>query len=182
MKRTLVVVAAVVGFAAAAGASTLTVFTTNAANVPTNTFNVGDTILLKLEGTATGTDNGIQVGLNWGGNTTALPFSSTMGGWLAGALPPPTDGGAIVVNGTAGSPQGPIVATDTSVVSMIADAIGVSTVTYQFGSVLDFFGIYEYPPGGAVQHSFTVIVPEPATAGLIGLGLLGLVLGGRRRA
>jgi len=185
MKRTLVVVAAVVGFATAAGAATLTAFTTNAANVVQNTFLVGETILLKVTGDATvfTPDLAIQGGVTWNPAVAAQAGATTQGSWLPaqGALPNGA-GFSYVFSQTSGAAQAPINAIDTSVVPLIATALGVSNVTMQVGSVLDFFGIYDSPPSSATVHSFTVIVPEPATAGLIGLGLLGLVLGGRRRA
>jgi len=50
------------------------------------------------------------------------------------------------------------------------------------GSQLDFFGIYQYPISSPDTGTTFSIIPEPTTATLIGLGLFGLALGGRRRA
>jgi len=77
-------------------------------------------------------------------------------------------------------------------------------VTYQYGTVIwhvnagdavtisSFFnpGIDDFlnsswaviPQSSILLNSATVIIPEPGTASLLGLGLLGLVVAGRRRA
>jgi hypothetical protein len=63
-------------------------------------------------------------------------------------------------------------------VTLLADAIGIVHVNWD--PVTDFFGSYNgtYVPTGA---TFT-IVPEPATAALLALGQLGIVLGARARS
>ena len=180
MKRTLVVVAAVVGFAAAASASTLTVFTTNSSNVAQTVFNVGDTILLKVTGVATGTDLGIQGRLDFNAAITSV-VGTVQGTWLPTIVNNSGDGFSYAFNQTSGSAQAAINPTDTTVITLIADAIGTSTVTWG-GSSLDFFGIYQYPITDPSTGASFSIIPEPTTATLIGLGLFGLALGGRRRA
>jgi len=186
MKRTLVVVAAVVGFAAAASAGTLTAFTTTSGNVVSNTFSVGDTILLKITGNSEGgLDDAVQGGATWNPAVASQAGATTQGNFLdtQGFLPSGA-GFSYFLSQTAASPRTAITAIDTSIITLVATAAGISDVTFAVGTVLDFFGLYQTPPSGAVQHSFTVnpVIPEPATAGLIALGLFGLVFGGRRRA
>jgi len=196
MKRTLVVVAAVVGFAAAASASTLNVFTTDASNVVTSTFTVGDTILLKVTGDAQGGANPgyAQAEAIWDGSLTttvidpitcngsSLPggpcTSAAQGSWYTnkGQMSLGSDGSALLINQTDPATGTQV---DTSFITLVADAVGVSNVSWG-GSYLVFFDISITNPN-IQAHSFT-IVPEPTTAVLIGLGLFGLALGGRRRA
>jgi len=181
MKRTLVVVAAVVGFAAAASASTLSVFTTNALNVAQTSFLPGDTILLKVTGdSAGGAESGaIQGQLFWNGAVTNS-VSVAQGNWYGTLLNPAlNDNSGYAFNQS--DPRNAGVSIATSVITLVADAVGVSNVTWG-GSYLIFFDIYSATPGSVPTGASFSVIPEPATAGLIGLGLLGLVLGGRRRA
>jgi hypothetical protein len=188
MKRTLVVVAAVVGFATAASAATLTVTTTNTSAVAQNTFTVGDTIILKVVGDAQGeTSTYIHGELTWNGALTTTVSANQAPTMYAnaGALLL-SDGLGTVFDSNCGcsAPTAPLSQIQTSTVTLVADAAGISQVGWG-GEELAFFSISTYNgtnvPVNPV-HSFTIVpVPEPGTATLIGLGLLGLVFGGRRR-
>lgn len=203
MRRALGLVAAVLGLATTAvSAATLTVFTTDAANNVRALFLPGETILLKVTGDSQGgTDIGIEGRLFWNGALTttvvsppgcngsfAFPCTTvSQGDWLPvkGSLFP-SDGSAFAFNQLSPPEDGPQPATnpiDTSVITLVATNAGVTSVTWG-GTILDFFGIYVYNYGYPISvptgHSFSII-PEPGTAALVGLGLVGIALGRRRR-
>jgi hypothetical protein len=191
MKRTLFIVAALVGFAAAASAAPSLVVTANA-----TTYTVGATITLTVTGDDDGvTDNGIFGKLDYDGSKVdngtraQTQLGGSSGKWTTGGLNA-SDSNAVGPNtassyafsqislsyNTATNLPGTL-----STVTLIAKAVG--TVNVQWDStnpnpslVLDFFGLTNAP-----GTTFTII-PEPTTVALLGLGLMGLVLGGRRRS
>jgi len=192
MKRTLIVVAVMVAFAAsAASAATLSIVSNK------TTYSVGETITLTVTGDDQGTTTyGIQGRINFDGsllNLTGAPpsngvvqtaASGPFGKFTVGTNPALDNGGAgsylFLFNQTSGAPQDATNFPGTvAVASLIAQAVGVVNLSWETtlaSDALDFFGLTN-----AAGTSFSIVVPEPTTAGLLGLGLIGLVLGGRRR-
>ena len=185
--------ALIVGFSTASSAVTLSV------NSDKVTYVVGETITLTVTADDEGaTDYGIFGRLLYpgslvnNGTRTQLTLSGPLGDWTTGNLPQTDDNLPGDFGGTYSSAFNQYSIIDQldveqtvdnlpgtlSTVTLIAQAIGVVNVTWDTnassGFRLNFFGL-TYAPG----TSFT-IVPEPAAAALIGLGLLGLA--GRRRA
>jgi opacity protein-like surface antigen len=178
MKRTLLAAAALVAFAGlAAAASAVTLSVTP--NAPTYT--VGQTVTLNVVGDSQGSgDNAILGRLAYDLTLTSTVTSAQtthtspiLGAWTANSLLT-GDGFAEVFDQT--SPLGltlTVQQIQNASVTLVADLPGTVIVTW---SSLDFFGLTSQ-----AGTSFT-IVPEPMTAALSGLGLLGLALAGRRRA
>jgi len=186
MKRTLFVVAALVAFASAASAATLSVVSNKL------TYNIGETITLTVTGntapggkaasilgrleysaalTTTTTASQSQL-TRAGGALFALTGVLTLGDGFATVMNQIIDGG--------GTPR-TVDNLQISTAQLLADAAGTVNVEWDADiQGLDFFGLTNATNPGTVA-SFTII-PEPTTAALLGLGLLGLVLGGRRRS
>lgn len=187
MKRTLIAVAALIGLASAANAATLTVVADQATYTP------GDTITLTVTGDSqAGTATGIFGRLLFGNSGAisaagAVPTQTTLLAlgsipWLAGV----TGCAASTCDmfnqvGAFGATPAPASNLLVSTVSFLAGpGLGVVSVDWETnlgtGFALDFFGLTN-----AAGTSFEV-VPEPTTAALLGLGLFGLAVAGRRRA
>jgi hypothetical protein len=187
MKRTLIAVAALIGLASAANAATLTVVADAA------TYSPGDTITLTVTGDSQGAsstgifgrllfDNAAAVNTAGGTptQTTLLALGSIP--WLVGVTG--CDSSACnMFNqvGAFGATPAPASNLLVATVSLIAGpGLGVVNAAWETnagtGFALDFFGL-----SAAAGTSFEV-VPEPTTAALLGLGLFGLAVAGRRRA
>jgi hypothetical protein len=187
MKRTLFVMAVVLGFATAASAVSLSVVS-NA-----GTYNVGDTITLTVTGDDTGGSPQYSLfgrllysgALTDGicGDPIACAAQTAIGtGWITGTTPQ-IDGETTAFdqlnfNGGVGDALAPG-GSPFSTLQLLATAAGVVNVTWRASDLL-FFGL---DPASAVGTSFTInAVPEPTTAVMLGLGLFGLAIGGRRRS
>jgi hypothetical protein len=187
MKRTLFVVVALVAFATAASGATISVVSNKL------TYNPGETITLTVSGDSQGAkDNAVFGQLEYSAaltDTVTSSQSELKGGtatFTTGNLGR-GDGFAEVfdqLNGTAANVTVSTLLASTA--TLVAQAAGIVTVNWSAspGLTLDFFGLSNTAAGGTVPDTATTftIIPEPATAALLGLGMLGLVLGGRRRS
>jgi len=181
MKRTLIAVAAIIGLASAANAASVTVTADQAS------YNPGDTITLTVVADASTGEASTQVfgdlllsgaGSVLGGAVVPGGLASFGGGlpWVLGTNPcSPTV--CTAMNQIGGVSPFPVTNTplNIAVITYTAGNAGLVNVAWD-ASTFDFFGI-SVPSG----TSFT-IVPEPTTAAMLGLGLLGLAVSGRRRA
>jgi len=190
MKRTLIAVAALIGLASAANAATLSVVANQG-----GIFAPGDTITLTVTGDTQGGVDILIFGRLLFDNTAPLGGPAAVDAAVAsqnallalGVAPWTTSAtecntsscdmmNQISAFGT--SPSGSTVLL-TSTVSFIAGAPGTTNATWSTaldGFQLSFFGITN-SPGVSIT-----VVPEPTTAALLGLGLFGLAVAGRRRA
>ncbi len=167
-----------------AGATTLTVVSDKP------TYLVGETITLTVTGDTEGASDAEIFGrLAYGAALTSTVASSqtqhtssVTGAWTLGALTI-GDGFADVFNQIvdfSGIPR-TVHQLQIATATLIADAPGTVNVSWSLspGAELDFFGLNPGNTGGT-QATFEII-PEPTIAALLGLGLIGLVLGDRRR-
>jgi hypothetical protein len=187
MKRTLFLVAVLVAFATGASAATLSVVSDK------TTYAVGETITLSVNGDAQGASSTAIFGrLQFDGslvnnNTNTQKLIGAASDWVKGGLSAgdtnavgPTTGFAeafnqVSLNGGFQTATSPI-----STITLVAQAVGVVSAQWNqvsgSGFELGYFGITNSP--GA---TFTII-PEPSTVALLGLGLIGLAVSGRRRS
>jgi len=194
MKRTLVVVAAVLGFATAGTAANLSVVSDKATYDPA----VDSTITLTVTGDSLGATAYSIIGrLQYDGALTDTPSGSDMSvgagahpqtGWTNGASYPFAEGQTTMFNQIAFPAatccSSNVIATLTlNIANPGSTPGGVVNVDWYD---LSFFDLAASPSALRPGTSFTIlpaaVVPEPATAALVGLGLLGLAVGGRRRA
>ena len=154
-----------------------------------STYNISETITLTVTGDSEGgTSNGIFGTLEYGGLVTANGGQSqngltSFGGnlpWFVGVLfvDAPHANTQDSFNQTPGAT--PFAADQLLVATMSfhADVAGVANFNWRTlagNEQLNFFGLTN-----ANGHSVT-IVPEPTTAALLGIGLFGLAVAGRRR-
>jgi hypothetical protein len=183
MKRTLFIVVALVAFvfATTAGAATLSVVSNK------TTYSPGETITLNVSGDGQGASSYAVFGrlqYTGAGGVTAVTQTQKLVGsaWTSGSVGNGAGfsdsfnqiAGLAALTATSLPTKNPF-----STITLLAGATGTVNVAWNVvsgsGFELSFFGLTNAP-----GTSFTII-PEPTTAALLGLGLVGLTLGGRRR-
>jgi hypothetical protein len=186
--KTLMVLAAFAGFASAANAASVVV------SAGDGTYNQGEIITLTVTVTADAGDIDTSVfgviqyqaavvtPVALSQSQSALPNTAS-GPWSLGVLPACTTVNCRAFSQTnpgGGALTGPV---NVVIATLQFTAIGpigaVGTFGWQSAPVsqrLDFFGVT------SAQGTSITIVPEPTTAAMLGLGLFGLALAGRRRA
>lgn len=176
--------------AAGLAASALLAFSAQAATLTMvadkSTYNIGETITITVTGNSGGAAATNVIGLiNYDSSLSTYQSGTqsqyeSFGGfvmWSLGTLfvTPTTFTSFDQIGGLSPLPvsNDPLIATAT----LLADAAGVINFSWLTTGTdaLDFFGLTN-----AAGTSVT-IVPEPTTAALLGIGLLGLAVAGRRR-
>jgi hypothetical protein len=168
--------AMVLGMSLSANAATLSIATDKTTYAP------GETITMTITGDSEGGTAASVIGriLNTGAGGTSFVSATqsqliSFGGFLPWVMGGTT--GGKVFDQVGGLSPLPVDNLLTSTVFWTADTLGVAAFDWLTSGTqpLSFFGL----TSGA-GHTVT-IVPEPTTASLMGLGLIGLAISGRRR-
>lgn len=182
MKRTLIAVVALVGLASAANAASVLLTADHAS------YNPGDTITLTATAVANSGETSTQV---FGEILLSSPGTATVTGGSASQVALQSFGGFVtwvvgtnpctstvctMMNQIGGLSPIPVSNTPLAIATATFTAANPGHIDVAWNaSTFDFFGIVT--PAGTHFD----IVPEPTTAALLGLGLFGLGVAGRRR-
>jgi hypothetical protein len=196
MKRTLIAIAAALGLASSASAATLSV------NTDQQTYLVSDTITVTMTLDVDGTEAGFAsafgeiswdgvVGVGAGssdqtGGSTNGGFLTSFGGglsWFEGPNVCLSSSQCALIDQLQGTTTFAPDAGQTIVGTLLihAAAVGTLDLVVEAGSFI-MFGLTAGEVSFTTNAANANVVPEPGTAAMVGLGLLGLASVGRRRS